>query len=186
MSRPNINVSSKMTASHPSRCTFTFSDGRQCRTPRLSDDPFFCIYHARKEAQARAAEQVGREVSGFLSRDFLSACDLSLALARLFAAAVEGQIKPRTAATLAYLGQTLVQTIQLAQHEYINAFSTDGWRHAVRSSFRDRSAQVEVPDQVLDPRERRVSERVEALKSADDRTALRALESTLEMKWPAR
>src|SRR6266851_1410166 len=30
----------------------------------------------------------------------------------------QGQLKPKTASTLAYLGQTLVQTLPLAQHEY--------------------------------------------------------------------
>jgi hypothetical protein len=48
---------------------------------------------------------------------------------------VQGQVKPKTATTLAYLGQTLLQSIQLAQHEYINAFGTDSWRQTVRSSF---------------------------------------------------
>jgi hypothetical protein len=117
------------------RCLFSYSDGRQCCTPRQSGHPHFCFFHARKEAQARAADEAGREVSGFLSGSYLSACDLSSALARLFAATAQGQIKPRTAATLAYLGQTLVQSIQIAEHEYINAFSTNGWRRAVRSSF---------------------------------------------------
>src|SRR5712692_8706218 len=93
-------------------CTFTFADGRRCRTPRQPavagqpGHPHLCFFHARKEAQARAADQVGRDVSGFLSGSYLSACDLNSALARLFAAVAQGNIKPRTAATLAYLGQT--------------------------------------------------------------------------------
>jgi hypothetical protein len=33
-----------------------------------------------------------------------------------------------------YLGQTLVQTLPLAQHEYINAFGTDSWRETIRTS----------------------------------------------------
>jgi len=57
------------------------------------------------------------------------------ALGRLFSAVAQGHIKSKTAATLAYLGQTLAQTLALAQHEYINAFGAEYWRKTVRSSF---------------------------------------------------
>ena len=114
-----------------SLCTFTFADGRRCRTPRHPGHPHLCYFHARKEAQALAAEQAGRDISACLSSGrYLSACNLSIALARLFSAVAQGHIKPKTANTLAYLGQTLLQTIRLAQHEYINAFDTDAWRSA--------------------------------------------------------
>src|SRR5206468_1989120 len=69
------------------------------------------------------------------------ACDLTSALARVFSAVAEGHVKPKTASTLAYLGQTLNQTIQLAQHEYINAFGANSWRDMVASSFAPLSAQ---------------------------------------------
>jgi hypothetical protein len=116
--------------------TFTFSDGRRCRTPRHSGHPHLCYFHACKEAHALAAEQAGRDISACLSSGrYLSACNLSSALARLFSAVAQGHIKPKTANTLAYLGQTLLQAIRLAQHEYINAFDTDAWRSAVRLSL---------------------------------------------------
>jgi hypothetical protein len=119
-----------------SLCTFTFADGRRCRTPRHSGHPHLCYFHARKEAHALAAEQAGRDISACLSSGrYLSACNLSMALARLFSAVAQGHIKPKTANTLAYLGQTLLQTIRQAQHEYINADGTDAWRAAVRLSL---------------------------------------------------
>jgi hypothetical protein len=118
-----------------SLCTFTFADARRCRTPRHSGHPHFCYFHARQEAQALAAEQAGRDISACFSGRYLSACNLSIALARLFSAVAQGHIKPKTAKTLAYLGQTLLQTIRVAQHEYINAFDTDAWRSAVRLSL---------------------------------------------------
>jgi len=118
-----------------SLCSFTFADGRQCRTPRCSDHPHLCYFHARKEAQTVAAQEMGRDISAYLSGSYLSACDLSSALGRLFTAVAQGQVKPKTASTLAYLGQTILQSISVAQHEYINAFGTNSWRSAVRSSF---------------------------------------------------
>ena len=116
-------------------CSFTFADSRRCRTPRCSSHPHLCYFHARKEVQALAAQQMGRNIAADLSGGYLSACDLSSALARLFAGVAQGHVKPKTASTLAYLGQTLLQSIQFAQHEYINAFGTDYWRRTIRSSF---------------------------------------------------
>src|SRR6266436_5552206 len=117
-----------------SLCRFTFADGRQCRTPRSSHHPHFCSDHARKDSQACAADKLASELSYFFSGQYLSACDLSAALGRLLPAVVRGDIKPRSARTLAYLAQTLAQTIHLSKHEYINAFGTDSWRRAVRNS----------------------------------------------------
>ncbi|HEV1996301.1 MAG TPA: hypothetical protein VGR03_18345, partial [Candidatus Acidoferrum sp.] len=103
-------------------CAFTFADGRRCRTPRCAGHPHLCAFHAQKEAQSRAAAQAGEDVSYFLSGTYLSACDLTSALGRLFSAVAQGQVKPKTATALAYLGQTLNHSIQLAQHEFINAY----------------------------------------------------------------
>jgi len=121
-------------------CSFTFADGRQCRTPRRAGHPHLCFFHARKEAQSLAAEEVGKDISLFLSGDFLSACDFTSAMARLFSAVAKGDIKPKTASTLAYLGQTMVQSMQIAQNEYCEAFGCDNWRRTVRSSFVPSSA----------------------------------------------
>lgn len=117
-----------------SLCTFTFADGRRCRTPRQSGHPFLCCFHARKEAQAHAAEEIGRDVAHFFSRDYLSACDLNAALGRLFTATLRGHVPPKTSRTLAYLAQVMVQCIQITEHEYAETFGCDEWRHAVSSS----------------------------------------------------
>jgi hypothetical protein len=117
-----------------SLCSFTFADGRRCRTPRVRNHPHFCFYHAQKEARASATETLGKVLAYFFSGNYLSACDLSTALASLIPAVVRGDVKPKTAHTVAYLMQTLLQAIQLSKHEYINAFGTDGWRQSIRNS----------------------------------------------------
>ncbi len=117
-----------------SLCSFTFSDGRRCRAPRVRNNPRFCFYHAQKDARARAAKKLGKDLAYFFSGDYLSACDLSTALARLIPAVLRGDVKPKTAHTVAYLVQTLMQAIHLSKHEYINAFGTDGWRKSIRNS----------------------------------------------------
>jgi hypothetical protein len=128
-------MSTNRSKDRSSLCSFTFADGRHCRTPRRDGHPYLCAFHARKEAQALAADKAGRDIAYHFSGSYLSACDLSSALGRLFAAVAQGQIKPKTASTLAYLGQTLVQNLHLAQHEYINAFGTNSWRDTIRTAY---------------------------------------------------
>jgi hypothetical protein len=144
-------MSARSSKDRVSLCSFTFVDGRQCRTPRCADHPHPCYFHARKEAQTLAAPEIGRDISAYLSGSYLSACDLSSALGRVFSAVAQGQIKPRTASTLAYLSQTILQSIHLAQDEYINAFGTNSWRAAVRSSFAPPEADPPSPTPQSDP-----------------------------------
>src|SRR5882757_3699481 len=120
-----------------SLCQFTFADGRRCRTPRTGKNPHFCFDHAQKEARARAAQSLGKDLAYFFSGDYLSACDLSSALGRLIPAVLRGDVKPRTARTVAYPAQTLLQSIHVAEQEYINAFGTNGWRQSIRNSVND-------------------------------------------------
>src|SRR3984893_6939642 len=117
-----------------SLCSFTFADGRQCRTPRQIGHPYLCAFHARKEAQALAGQEAGKDIAYHLSGSYVSACDLSSALGRLFSAVAQGQMKPKTASTLAYLGQTIVQALQLAQVEYIKAFGPNYWHESIHIS----------------------------------------------------
>src|SRR6266851_5270786 len=119
-----------------SLCSFTFSDGRRSLKHQTRNNPRFCFYHAQKEARARTAQKLGKDLAYFFSGDYLSACDLSTALARLIPAVVRGDVKPKTAHTVAYLVQTLMQAIHISQHEYINAFGTDAWRESVRNSVK--------------------------------------------------
>jgi hypothetical protein len=119
-----------------SLCLFTFSDGRRCRTPRLSSHPHFCLYHAQKEAQSLAAQKLSNELAYFFSGGYLAACDLSTALSRIIPAVIRGDVKPKTARTVAYLAQTLLQSIRVSQHEYVSAYGTDFWRGAVQDSVK--------------------------------------------------
>ena len=98
--------------------------------------PHLCYDHARKESHARAAEQIGRDVSYFFSGRYLSACDLTAVLARLFsAAAASGELKPKTRLHSRLPPPSLApRPSTLAQHEYINAFGTDAWRDAIHTS----------------------------------------------------
>jgi hypothetical protein len=129
-----------------SLCLFSFTDGRRCRTPRISSHPHFCFYHAKKESQSQSTEKLAKDLAYFFSGDYLSANDLNTALGRLIPAVIRGEIKPRVARTVAYMLQTLLQSTRLAQHEYINAFGTDAWRETVSSSVNSNHDHLYPPD----------------------------------------
>jgi hypothetical protein len=118
-----------------SLCRYTFSDHRQCRTPRSPHHPHFCFYHARLESQSAAAAELAGDIAFFFSGEYISANDLSRVLSRILPAIIRGDIKPRLAKTIVYLAQTLNQTIQLSQHEYVNAYGGDAWRRIIHSNI---------------------------------------------------
>jgi hypothetical protein len=135
-----------------SLCRFTFADGRRCRLPLAAGatprggHPHFCAYHAQKEARSFASHRLAQDLDYFFSGDYLSAGDLTIALARLIPAAVRGDLKPRTARTIAYMAQTLLQAIHVSEGEYINAFGTDAWRKTIRNSVNANHAHRFPPD----------------------------------------
>jgi hypothetical protein len=135
-----------------SLCLFSFSDGRRCRSPRLPTHPHFCFDHAQKEAQSLATQKLGEDLAYFFSGDYLTACDLSTALARLIPAVLRGDVKARAARTVAYMFQTLLQSIHLSKHEYTNAFGTDAWRSAVRHSVNENRDYLFPPKPVPAPK----------------------------------
>jgi hypothetical protein len=142
MSKPCLKVAASV-------CAFTFADGRRCRTPRCKEHAHLCYFHAKKEAQAATSEKIGREISTWFTGELLTACDLCGALGEVFSQAAQGKIKPKQAAIFAYLGQTLLQSIKIAQHEYINAHGTDTWRRVVR--YGTRTPAIPQPPQPTPP-----------------------------------
>jgi hypothetical protein len=102
-------------------CAFTFADGRQCRSLRWSGHQHLCYDHAKKEAEADISKQAREDLVSLFCGKVLSAPDFTAALGRVLSAVAFGHIKPKAALTLALLGHTLNQSIDLAQHECANA-----------------------------------------------------------------
>jgi hypothetical protein len=118
-----------------SLCAFTFADGRRCRMPRSAGHPDLCTYHARKDAEVRATQQFGQNVAHDLSGKFTSALDLTSALRHLFSAVAQGHVKPKTANTLGYIAQTMVQSIHLAQIEFTKTFGERAWQETIAANL---------------------------------------------------
>ncbi|HTZ32419.1 MAG TPA: hypothetical protein VMH31_08175 [Methylomirabilota bacterium] len=114
-------------------CHFTFADGRRCTMPGFPDDMGLCYYHGQKVRERRDTREAGRQIAEFLDTDVLTATDLSSTLSALFAATVQGYIKPKMAASLTYLANLMLQTQKLAKEEYLDAFE-DPWAEIVVQS----------------------------------------------------
>jgi hypothetical protein len=116
-------------------CRFTFANGRCCRMLLSPSHAYLCTFHARKESQALASEKIGRYLAATLSHNYITARDLTAALSQLFGAIAQGHLKPKTANTLAYVGQTIAQTLRLSQQEFISAYGAQAWRTAIRDAL---------------------------------------------------
>ena len=117
----------------PCTCMFFFADGRRCQMPPSADDMGLCYFHAKKFQDRLNSEEAGRQISQFLETDILTACDLSSTFASLFSATAPGWIKPKTAATLTYLGRLMLQTQKLAKQEFLESFD-DRWPKIVEEA----------------------------------------------------
>jgi hypothetical protein len=116
-------------------CSFTFSDGRCCTNLRHPTHPHLCYPHARKEAVLLAEREAGSVLCHEIKRNYVTACDLTWTVSRVFEAVASGRLKPKTARTLAYLAQIMAQTIPLAQHEFVESVGRKRWAVAVSESF---------------------------------------------------
>src|SRR5216684_4525696 len=111
-------MSTNPSTDHSSLSSFTFPDGRRCRTPRRAGHPYLCAFHARK-----LWWRVFRPASAMAA-----------------SAPVSSRGQRGTCFSPLYLGQTLVQNLHLAQHEYINAYGSTKSRVS-----RDESAKLSGP-----------------------------------------
>jgi len=104
-----------------SKCAFTFTDSRNCRTTRTASHQHF-LHLPRLERIPSPRRAKTRQ------RHLLSTSPAKPPTTSPPPSAVaQGHVKLKTANTLAYLGQTLVQSIQLAKLEFIEAFGVRDW-----------------------------------------------------------
>jgi hypothetical protein len=128
-------MSSTLAVDRSPVCAFLSPGGRGCTMPLSSAHPFLCTYHARKEAQASAAQKVGQDIAYSLNARYISHNDLSAALAQCLSAVAQRQLTSRTASTIANLSRTLLHSIAGAQNEYITAYGEDAWREKIAENL---------------------------------------------------
>jgi len=100
------------------RCQYRKADGRRCRSLRALDHPNYCAQHAGwlVGETPPPPEDLTRELIGPLG-DFRSATAINYAVGKLTLLVASRRISTREAATLGYLFQLLLQTVQGVSNE---------------------------------------------------------------------
>ncbi len=113
-----------------SRCEFTFSDGRQCRSQRTS----VCAQHAKQKRGGKGAALKAPELEALCS-DLTTATDINRALAQTFLLMAQGRISRKDAVAFGYLSQLLLQSVSGVCAEYVAANGYRQWENKLKTSF---------------------------------------------------
>ena len=97
--------------SDASVCLRQFSDGRRCRMLRKRGHPSLCVFHAREEQQLTEKDKLASELASLGARGIIDSAEVARVITKIFNALARNRISPRSAATLGYLGQLLLQSL---------------------------------------------------------------------------
>jgi hypothetical protein len=100
----------------PGCCHFVFADGRACRMLHWDVRSPYCLPHARDERQLLAADRVAAQLAS-PSGQFKTARDVNHVLGKLFTLRAQNEISCRDAATFAFIGQLLLQSLPALKQE---------------------------------------------------------------------
>jgi len=103
------------------RCKYTNAEGKRCGMFRAADHSSLCSHHAAKLAEQKANEKfppedVTSELLGPLG-DFRTAAAVNYTLGKLVMLVGSRRLAPREAATIGYLCQLLLQSIDGVNNE---------------------------------------------------------------------
>jgi hypothetical protein len=127
-----------------SRCQYTFSDGRQCRTHRAQ----FCTHHNSKQRESDAAGAPDAALGGLegLCIDLTTATNINRALSHVFLLMAQGRISQKQAVAFGYLSQLLLQTVPGIRSEFVSAFGYLAWEDRLKNSFEPTETDDDDPD----------------------------------------
>jgi len=99
-----------------SRCQYKKADGRRCRTLRAPDHPSYCARHAGwltddGSPSQQPREDLTAEILGPVG-DFRTAASINYALGKLALLVASRRISNKDAATLGYLFQLMLHSVQ--------------------------------------------------------------------------
>jgi len=98
------------------RCQYKKSDGKRCRSLRAVDHPAYCAQHAGWLDEGKKPEDLTPELLGPLG-DLRTAAGINYMIGKLVMLVASRRISTREAATLGYLAQLLLQSVQGVSRE---------------------------------------------------------------------
>ena len=133
-------------STYPGLCQFAFSDGRLCRMLRQKNHPTLCLFHARDEQQLLESHNLGAQIATSYTGDYLTAADINHVLSKVFTALAQNRIPQRTAATLAYLGQVMLNSLPMAKKETTFVYSYETWKDMIDNATHLTNARPPTPE----------------------------------------
>jgi len=102
------------------RCAYVTANARRCSASRTSEHIPLCLYHQRQYLDQQGAHGGAMELLLPIEK-FDSAADINRALGQVFKALARNAIPSRTAATLAYICQLLLNTLPALERKNLEA-----------------------------------------------------------------
>ncbi len=102
------------------RCAYVTANARRCSATRTSEHIPLCVYHQRQYLDQQGAHGGAMELLLPIEK-FDSAADINRALGQVFQALARNAIPSRTAATLAYICQLLLNTLPALERKNLEA-----------------------------------------------------------------
>src|ERR1700680_4000354 len=124
-------ISDLLSSGNVSRCEFTFSDGRRCRSER----PSLCAHHASKQKRGGKRAALKAPELEALCADLTTATNINRALAQTFLLMAQGRISRKDAVAFGYLSQLLLQSVSGVRAEYVAANGYRQWENKLKSSL---------------------------------------------------
>jgi hypothetical protein len=128
---PAVPASKPSDKINSDRCDFTFSDGRQCRTPRAQ----YCVHHEIRKGRTPGDEVAPDAALVGLCGDLTTATNINRALAQTFLLMAQGRISQKQAVAFGYLSQLLLQTVPGIRSEFVSAFGYRQWEKRLKHSL---------------------------------------------------
>src|ERR1700676_753011 len=124
-------ISDLLSSGNVSRCEFTFSDGRRCRSER----PSLCAHHASKQKRGGKRAALKAPELEALCAYLTTATNINRALAQTFLLMAQGRISRKDAVAFGYLSQLLLQSVSGVRAEYVAANGYRQWENKLKSSL---------------------------------------------------
>jgi hypothetical protein len=138
---PKGKVMPKSSINERTRCSHRTTNGRRCQSPIAPKHRSLCAHHALQDLQHFDSKLVAEEILDS-SGGFHCAFGINLALGKLFAATAENRIPPRTAAVLAYISQLMMQTLDPARRDVVDALDDRAMEVVLKDVYGDISTKL--------------------------------------------
>jgi hypothetical protein len=116
-------------------CTFSFADGRRCRSLAHTPASLYCLRHHRKLTHLKQTDDTAQKIIEPLANNFIPVSALTSSLVSLYHAVAQGRLSPKQASAMAKIANVLLKSISVSNTEFREVFVEGYWSQLVRDSY---------------------------------------------------